>query len=318
MSIRYIGGICAALLATVALSSPSSAQLQYDTPDLTHGISGFGKTKLIITAGPSGAPEGFTVWWMTRQEFDEYGATWPEYPIAQEGVASFTGAPTLNTADGAYSSFQLGPNQSIEVEIGDLFDETGCALGGLGDLDLTSGTEYVFCAYANGEPGYSRSGLTVTVQTATDGPADCTFTQGYWKTHGADACHSGNNADAWPPSATPMLLGTVSYTKTELCAIYNTPAGGNGLISLAHQLITAKLNIANGANGASIAATIAAADAQIGALVIPPIGSGFLAPGSTSGNTQALDDFNNGITGPGHCPTPTHASTWGKVKAMYR
>jgi hypothetical protein len=116
-----------------------------------------------------------------------------------------------------------------------------------------------------------------------------------------------------------ITLGTVNYTAAELCAILNTPAGGNGLISLAHQLIATKLNIANGADASGIAAAVAAADAQIGNLVIPPIGAGFLAPASTSANTQTLDDWNNGITGPGHCDaTPAQQSTWGKVKAQYR
>jgi len=104
-----------------------------------------------------------------------------------------------------------------------------------------------------------------------------------------------------------------------MLSIYNTPAGGNGLISLAHQLITVKLNLCNGSSPTNIAATVAAADALIGGLVIPPVGGGFLAPGSTSGLTNTMDDWNNGII-PGvvGCVTRTSQSTWGKVKSMYR
>jgi hypothetical protein len=121
----------------------------------------------------------------------------------------------------------------------------------------------------------------------------CTFTLGYWKNH----------ANKWPAQATPMTLGTVSYTKQQLLSIFNTPPAGNGLIQLAHQLIAAKLNIAHGANPTTIQATIAAADALIGGLVIPPIGSGFLDPSVTSGLIDTLDTFNNGLTpnGPPHC-----------------
>ena len=136
---------------------------------------------------------------------------------------------------------------------------------------------------------------------------NCTFTQGYWKNH----------PGVWPvPSLT---LGTVAYTQAQLLAIFGQPAAGNGLISLAHQLIAAKLNIANGADPTAISATILAADALIGGLVVPPVGAGFLAPASTSALTQALDDYNNGLTGPGHCgETPARTATWGQVKTLYR
>ncbi|HXU65209.1 MAG TPA: hypothetical protein VN962_26095, partial [Polyangia bacterium] len=78
----------------------------------------------------------------------------------------------------------------------------------------------------------------------------CTFTQGYWKTHGP--IPAGNNSNEWP--VTSLTLGNVNYTDLQLQSIFDTPAGGNGLISLSHQLIAAKLNIANGADGSSVAA----------------------------------------------------------------
>ncbi|WP_324677094.1 hypothetical protein [Hymenobacter sp. GOD-10R] len=98
-----------------------------------------------------------------------------------------------------------------------------------------------------------------------------------------------------------MQLGTVKYTAEQLQNIFNTPAGGNGLISLAHQLIAAKLNVANGADATAVAASIAAADALIGGLVVPPVGGGNLAPKKTGALTTALANYNEGITGPGYC-----------------
>jgi hypothetical protein len=90
-------------------------------------------------------------------------------------------------------------------------------------------------------------------------------------------------------------------------------------VSLAHQLIAAKLNILNGADPSAAAAAIAAADAQIGALVVPPVGAGYIHPSQTSATTQILDDYNNGVIGPGHCGTvPVKAATWGSVKGLYR
>jgi hypothetical protein len=93
----------------------------------------------------------------------------------------------------------------------------------------------------------------------------------------------------------------VTYSDLELQSIFDTPAAGNGLISLAHQLISARLNIANGADGSSITATLAAADALIGGLTIPPVGGGSLPNSATSSLTTTLNNYNNGLIGPGHC-----------------
>jgi hypothetical protein len=35
--------------------------------------------------------------------------------------------------------------------------------------------------------------------------------------------------------------------------------------------------------------------------VVPPIGAGDREPSDTSALVDALDDYNNGVTGPGHC-----------------
>ena len=67
----------------------------------------------------------------------------------------------------------------------------------------------------------------------------------------------------------------------------------NGLIILSYQLIAAKLNRANGApNTNNVDAQIAAADALIGALVAPPVGSGYLAPNAVGTIKNALEAFN--------------------------
>lgn len=96
--------------------------------------------------------------------------------------------------------------------------------------------------------------------------SNCPYSYGFWKTHGSGNCQAGNNSDFWPASATPMSLGNNSYTASELCAILHTPpSGGNALMSLAHQLIAAKLNIANGSpQPVPVPATITQADLLIG------------------------------------------------------
>jgi hypothetical protein len=100
---------------------------------------------------------------------------------------------------------------------------------------------------------------------------------------------------------TSLILGTVTYTDAQLLAILDTPAQGNGLVALAHQLIAAKLNIANGAPGDVVSVTIGNADALINVLVIPPIGDDYLPPGQTSDLTETLTQYNEGTIGPGHC-----------------
>jgi hypothetical protein len=129
----------------------------------------------------------------------------------------------------------------------------------------------------------------------------CTFTQGYWKTHGPNA--KGNNSNEW--DLANITLGNTSYTQAEALSIFNAPVKGNGLISLAHQLLAAKLNLANGVVDPSITAAITAADALIGNLVVPPVGSGYLDPAVTAALTGQLAAFNEGITGPGHCGEET-------------
>jgi cysteine-rich repeat protein len=157
------------------------------------------------------------------------------------------------------------------------------ALGTLAALLLAAA--FVGCVDSTSD----RTSLSVGSGSGSNTSDNCTYTQGYWKTH----------PDAWPVSS--LTLGSVTYTEQELLAILWEPVKGNGLISLAHQLIAAKLNIASGASDTSIATTIQQADALIGSLVVPPVGDGYLAPSATSSLTDMLDEFNSGIIGPGHC-----------------
>jgi hypothetical protein len=70
-------------------------------------------------------------------------------------------------------------------------------------------------------------------------------------------------------------------------------------VILAHQLIAAKLNIANGADPTAVQQTVIDADSMIGGLIVPPIGNGYLSPGQTSNVTETLTEYNEGTIGPG-------------------
>ena len=264
-----------------------------------------------VTAGATGAPAGFSIQWMKLSDFQARNNTWPsdsDCPLDINGNPTCPGSfckASLSGVPGC-SNYNLGPGQSITVQIGDnLFDDCGASSTCASD-PLECNTQYVFRAFAHNVPGpggLARSDFSANQVCSTapcgGGDQNCTLTQGYWKTHGPVGCAEGNNTNTWPVSA--LTLGSRQYTDAELCAILNQPAGGNGLLTLAHQLIAAKLNIAAGADGSAVAASIAAADALIGSNVIPPVGNDTLAPASTSALVTALANFNEGTTGPGHC-----------------
>lgn len=156
-----------------------------------------------------------------------------------------------------------------------------CGGGGSGGTGGVGGTGGTPDAAVGGSGG---SGDTPDAAVAPDaGPSycpSCNRTRGYWDTH----------PNSWP--LTNLTLGSVSYTETQLISILNNPTTMNGLVSLASQLIAAKLNTACGASS-DIAALIAQADAMIGSLVVPPVGSDYLNPSTTSSLTDALDRFNS-------------------------
>jgi hypothetical protein len=298
--------LAVAVLAVALAAQPGAAlaRASYDTPTAIFDESGYFEITLQVQAGPSGTPGGFVIEWMTQADFDRLGG-WPaddnDPAVAR---CAFEGAPTLNL-DPASASFQLAPDGSIHVQIGDLFDETG--VSATHPDQIPPGTQFVFRVRATGTSGVADSDPSALVSATTLTPPECT--QGFWKTH----------PERWPEGCTPMTLGTVSYTKAQLLDILNSPAQGNGLLSLAHQLISVKLNLCNGSDPTAVAGDIASADALIGGLIAPPVGSGQLAPSATSALTETLDQYNNGkIGGVANCPTPVLNRTWGALKASYR
>jgi hypothetical protein len=129
---------------------------------------------------------------------------------------------------------------------------------------------------------------TTTKPSCPPPPSNCTYTQGYWKNHPED----------WP--VMQLTLGGVTYSQSELLDILDTPPQGDATYILAHQLIAAKLNVANGADDSAVADTIGNADAW---LVANPLGSG---PGGSArdegiGYSDTLAAYNEGVIGPGHC-----------------
>ena len=303
---RFVTPLCLAVSALAFAGAAFAATL--DSPDVQPVLSGRTSVKVQVVASQSGAPAGFRVQWMPASTFDAIGS-WPVAGDASLMQADFTGTPTLNVTDGT-STFRLGSMATAGLQIGDLFDETGLSANLNAVQELAANTDYVVRVQAIGDAAASASTWSATTRVTTANAAiqNCTFTQGYWKNH----------PNSWP--VTSLVIGTVTYTKAQILQVYGQPAAGNGLVSLFHQLSAAKLNVAQSAiPPAAVATAIANADALIGNLVAPPIGSGSLSPASTSALTQTLDDFNNGVTGPGHCGTVgAKSATWGVLKLRYR
>jgi hypothetical protein len=163
-----------------------------------------------------------------------------------------------------------------------------------------------FLTNDTGATGSAGADVVVTVPCAEG----CTRTIGYWKTHAG----FGPQADAVTPLL-PVLLGTSGGAKTvnvttaalavqllSMKGTNNVQDASNGINKLYAQLLGAKLNGLAGANLASVAATIAAADAFLAthdSLSWSSLSAAERA--SVLGWMTALDNYNNGLAGPSHC-----------------
>jgi hypothetical protein len=140
-------------------------------------------------------------------------------------------------------------------------------------------------------------GHTVTVNVPCGG--GCTLTQGYWKTHSREG--PAPYDDTW------ALLGAAqedttffSSGKSYYQVLWTAPAG-NAYYILAQQYIAAKLNVLNGASTTpAVNAAIAAAESFF-ATKTPSSSLTRAERAAVIANATTLDNYNNGVVGPGHC-----------------
>jgi hypothetical protein len=173
-----------------------------------------------------------------------------------------------------------------------------------------------------GEHTVANTAGFVTNDTGATGSADarvdvtvpcgggCSRTIGYWKTHAG----FGPQADVVSPLL-PILLGTAGGAKSlnvttaakavsllSMEGSNGVKAASNGINKLYAQLLGAKLNGAHGADTSAVSATIAAADAFLANNdSLSWSGLSKAQQATVLGWMTALDDYNNGVTGPGHC-----------------
>jgi len=143
--------------------------------------------------------------------------------------------------------------------------------------------------------------LTISGRVQT-GIWPCTYTIGYWKNH----------PETWPVDK--ITVGGVPHKKDEAVEILKTQPMGDATYILAHQLIAAKLNLLNGADGGAIENAAVDADQW---LMDHPLGSELKEEDRQAGLALAetLEGYNTGEIGPGACDgevktfTPTVTAT---------
>ncbi len=157
-------------------------------------------------------------------------------------------------------------------------------------VSLTAGTHQVDIFFAERHTVESGFIFEFTTQVECSPPVPCPLSQGFWKNH----------PDEWPVDA--LDLGSESYEQAELLELQRTPPRGDASLILAHQLIAAKLNVANGADAGPVASALADADAALmtfaGTLpydVRPPTPEGQ----AMINLAEALDKYNNRQRTPG-------------------
>jgi hypothetical protein len=118
----------------------------------------YSSTQVSITfnvcAGAGGAPDGFTIQWMTKADNDANG--WPvdfNNPTKQPTFckASFSGNANL-------SRYNLAKGRCVLVNIGESLFENGASTGCRGAL--TCGTAYVFRSSANATSRANKSAFS--------------------------------------------------------------------------------------------------------------------------------------------------------------
>jgi hypothetical protein len=208
----------------------------------------------------------------------------PTIPVGD--VVTWTYVVT-NTGDVPLTNVQVTDDQDVVVTLpvttlapgeSAMATATGTAVAG----------QYANIATATGKPpeGPDVTDSDPSHYFGEEEDPGCTYTVGYWKNH----------PEAWPVDE--LTLGSKTPSKRKLLKLLKKPPKkGNARIILIHQLIAAKLNVASGADPEAVSDVIEQADA-------------LLAAGRrVQGRRRAiairlaavLDDYNNGIIGPGHC-----------------
>jgi hypothetical protein len=261
-------GFAVIAVASIFLSGPLSSAAPkppMSTPTISCAGSGQDYIDIIVTAGPTGAPAGFTIQSQTTGDYEQFG--WPADSTClpdPEGVPTCgeSFCKTSFSGNASTSTYNLAPSQSIIVRIGNLPFNSGVSTSCPGET-LLCGHNYVFRAFAHGNNSRQRSDFTENLSCSTlDCPIECDSNVhglAFWKTHSMFCTGEGCLEDAWPESVLQngLTIGCTSYTAEQLEAILlTTPEEGDCATVLLQQVIITQLNIANGASEEYVGLTL--------------------------------------------------------------
>ena len=150
---------------------------------------------------------------------------------------------------------------------------------------------------------YICNGTTFTWPITVNVPCEtgCTLTPGYWKTH--SLLGPAPYDDNWAMLEGGLGQDTIFFLsgQTWYEVLWTPPAKGNAYYILAHAFIAAKLNLLNGASSTpEVDAVLIDAEAFF-ASTAPTTTLPKALRKQIINNAGILDNYNNGLIGPGHC-----------------
>jgi hypothetical protein len=176
------------------------------------------------------------------------------------------------------------------------------------EYEVTNTATYLATDDDNDTGETGSEGHTVLVSVVgCGGDFGCTLTPGYWKTHSDygpapydDTWALLEDPDFFGPD-TPFFLSGQTYYQV----LWTQPRGGNAYYILARAWIAAYLNVLNGADiPAEVLAAWDAAKTGFETYTPAEVGAWKRNNGDRAAWIELagiLDEYNNGLTGPGHC-----------------
>lgn len=288
---------------TIANKHPNEAMVLTDVTDVAGGVSATVSCPVMTVPANGSLFCSYTTG--PQNPANPFGDT--NTAIAVFADANWTGTAPINFDEATISEI----DECIDVA-DDQYGELGTVcydeLPAMFDYTLDIGPydvcgEYTFVNVASFVTDDSETTGSDDHTVLVDIPCDgCTLTLGYWKTHSefGPAPYDDTWALLSPDGAdTPFFLSGQSYYE-----VLWTPPAGNAYYNLAPQYIAAELNFLNGADPS--AAQDAFDDATALFNTYTPE-----AVAALKGNNavrkefislaEILDDYNNGLIGPGHC-----------------
>lgn len=225
----------------------NNSPVELETPTILCGTATSESWPITVAVGSLGAPGGFSIEWMTMDDFESNGYEW-----------------VGELSCGYRSDVAVAANSSTSIDLANFIgqDEQDCY------LQWDCEEVYVFRIKADNVQGneFRQSKWSENFDCQAQ-PCEmiCPYGKGYWKNH-SETNPSDNQEDMWPEMyEEKMTLGTEEYLRDELDNIMDLSNDeGNGIRILAQHLIAAKLNVAIGASMDGIDEAISQADILIG------------------------------------------------------